>query len=259
MSKAKKITLIAAGVSVIAGMIMMTIALLGAGFNLSTDSLKDSEVTISEAFDNISVDLESAKVMLKPSDDKQCRIQFHEWESQKFAAEVKDKTLQIRYENERTWLDRLFFRFGKPSVTLYLPDKTYQSLNIRTVTGSIQLSEALSFKNLSVKSVTSDVTCDCAVSETAEIKAVTGSICLNNVKAKTIKVDVTTGSISLDRCDAETISARTVTGDISGTLLTGKTFRATTTTGRINVPDSTSGGSCELTTTTGSIKIELAE
>ena len=79
----------------------------------------------------------------------------------------------------------------------------------------------------------------------------------NVVAEELLSLDVHTGSISFDGCDAAEIRMTTSTGDVKGSLLSGKIFTVKTETGSIDVPDSTGGGSCKVTTTTGSIKIKI--
>ena len=101
---------------------------------------------------------------------------FHEWETQPFTAEVRDRTLQIGNKYKRSMAGQLFFNFNKPTVTCICPKRPYQSLNVHTVTGSVRLSEALRIKDVAVKSVTSDVTCEAAVSDTVTVQVVTGDV-----------------------------------------------------------------------------------
>lgn len=86
----------------------------------------------------------------------------------------------------------------------------------------------------------------------------TGAISLRDVIATerlTIRRD--TGDVSLDGCDAEDISITTDTGDVEGSLLSDKIFFAESDTGRVDVPQSMSGGKCEIQTDTGNIKIQV--
>ena len=53
------------------------------------------------------------------------------------------------------------------------------------------------------------------------------------------------------------IMVKTSTGNVKGTLLSDKIFVTDTSTGRVSVPKTTSGGKCEITTSTGDIEIEL--
>lgn len=86
----------------------------------------------------------------------------------------------------------------------------------------------------------------------------TGDICLKNVRAAgKCSVERSTGDVRFDGCDANTLFVKTDTGDVSGTLLSEKVFITQTDTGRVQVPKTTAGGLCEITTDTGDIKITL--
>ena len=67
-----------------------------------------------------------------------------------------------------------------------------------------------------------------------------------------------TGDVELDNCDGKSISIETNTGDIKGSLKTPKIFETKTSTGKIEVPESSEGGTCTLTTSTGNITIGLS-
>jgi len=86
----------------------------------------------------------------------------------------------------------------------------------------------------------------------------TGDIFLNNVIAtEKISIERSTGDVRFDNADATEIFVKTDTGDVTGSLLTDKVFVTETDTGSVNVPKSTSGGKCEITTDTGDIKITV--
>lgn len=87
----------------------------------------------------------------------------------------------------------------------------------------------------------------------------TGEIRLSGVTAETFLIERSTGDVTLENSDAEEIRIQTSTGDITGTLRTGKTFVTKTTTGDVSVPEGGSGGRCDITTTTGDIRIRIAD
>ena len=88
----------------------------------------------------------------------------------------------------------------------------------------------------------------------------TGRIELKDVVASSsIEIRNSTGSVRLEKSDSPDINVKTTTGSVSGTLLTPKTFNTRTSTGSVRVPESSSGGKCSVETTTGSIRIEIAE
>ncbi len=103
------------------------------------------------------------------------------------------------------------------------------------------------------KASLTDVTCK-NVTSTGN----TGSITLKNVIAEErLSITRTTGKVLFDSSDAAEIFVETDTGDVTGTLLSEKVFIAETSTGRISVPKTTSGGKCEITTSTGDIEISI--
>lgn len=84
----------------------------------------------------------------------------------------------------------------------------------------------------------------------------TGDITLTNVIAqKDFDITRSTGNVEFDSSDATELFINTDTGDITGNLLTEKIFICESNTGKTNVPKTTSGGRCELKTSTGDIKI----
>lgn len=86
----------------------------------------------------------------------------------------------------------------------------------------------------------------------------TGDLCMQNVIAtEKFSIERSTGKVKFDGCDAAQILVKTDTGDVTGSLLTDKVFVAQTDTGNIDVPKTTTGGKCEVTTDTGNIKIKI--
>jgi len=86
----------------------------------------------------------------------------------------------------------------------------------------------------------------------------TGDIALKQVIAQEkITVERDTGDVMFDASDAAEISVKTYTGDVTGSLLSAKVFVVTTDTGTVQVPKSTVGGRCEISTDTGDIRITV--
>ena len=87
----------------------------------------------------------------------------------------------------------------------------------------------------------------------------TGDVMLENVRCSALmKIERTTGDVKLERCDGGEIVINTNTGEVKGSLLSGKIFITSTSTGKISVPQTITGGRCQISTTTGDIKIVLA-
>ncbi len=152
-----------------------------------------------------------------------------------------------------------------------------ESLNVTATTGKVNLS-SLNAKNISLTADTGNASLnEVSAEEKIFIKRSTGNINLNNVHAKDyesqsstghvnfkdvvinnhIQIKTSTGDVRLEDSDAATLKIETSTGDVKGTLLTSKIFYVKTDTGKVNVPTSTEGGLCEITTDTGDVNISI--
>ena len=132
-------------------------------------------------------------------------------------------------------------------------------LSVETSTGEIVISDAnctaLITKVSTGKCNLSDINC-----ESFESTGDTGDVSMANLIASgKISIERSTGDVRFDRCDASELDVETSTGSVRGTLLTEKVFVTGTSTGRVDVPETTTGGKCKITTSTGDIKIEIAE
>jgi DUF4097 and DUF4098 domain-containing protein YvlB len=86
----------------------------------------------------------------------------------------------------------------------------------------------------------------------------TGDLSLSDVIATgKFSIERNTGDVEFDACDAAELMVETDTGDVTGSLLTDKMFFAEADTGSVRVPKTTSGGRCEITTSTGDIRITI--
>ncbi len=132
------------------------------------------------------------------------------------------------------------------------------SLNLSTSTGKVTVKNVTCMGDVKVdvsvgKSDLTDVSCKNLVS-----RGSTGDVSLRNVVAsETLSVVRSTGDITFRDCDASEVYAEASTGNIEGNFLTDKTFLAKSDTGSIDVPNTATGGKCELITDTGHIRITV--
>ena len=86
----------------------------------------------------------------------------------------------------------------------------------------------------------------------------TGDVLLQRVIASdSFDIQRDTGDVSFEGCDAASIKVVTDTGDVTGTLLSDKVFVYRTSTGDVDLPKTTTGGTCDITTDTGDIIITI--
>lgn len=132
-------------------------------------------------------------------------------------------------------------------------------LKLLTKTGKISLTSSQIMNGADVEAKTGGIDIDGVTCKSLNVCNDTGLIALSNTTANgVLEVKNGTGSIRFEKCDGGEIYAKTSTGSITGSFLSEKIIFASSSTGKVDVPKSTSGGKCELTTSTGSIKIEMA-
>ena len=217
----KKIWLIIAVVLLICGIGLFTFAMQNLGWDyreLSTTKYESRTYDITEDFENIQIDISTADITFCLSKDGKCRVECQENEKFKSDVSVIDNTLTVKENENQKWYDHIGFNIGFAKISVYLPEKAYNSL---------------------------------------DINASTSDILIKNFAANTVKIKTSTGDIEFKGADAEELDIKTNTGDVFGTLLSDKTFVTETNTGTVKVPKSTSGGKCKIKTNTGDIKITI--
>lgn len=142
---------------------------------------------------------------------------------------------------------------------IHVDSITAGQVDLTTTTGEITVGNVTVKNGMAVKTDTGKVKVTNVSCADFGAESDTGTITLKNVVATgNFSIESDTGDVRFENSDAAQISVRTSTGDVIGTLLSEKVFVTETSTGRISVPKTTSGGKCEITTTTGDIKINVA-
>lgn len=281
---------------------------------LSTVKYEINEYEITDSFQKILINTDTADITLVPSDT--ISVVCTERVNAKHTVSVKDGILRIEIVDYTKWYERIGFDFSTSKITVYVPQGQYEMLKIKGSTGDVKIPENYQFERVDIHQSTGDVTCKASTTETMKIKTSTGSIHVENVSVGHLELIVTTGKImatdvncrgdmnvsvstgktnltniscknlttdgntgditlknvvtaeklSIERstgyvkfegCDAAEIYVKTDTGDVTGTLMSEKVFLCKTHTGSVNVPKTTSGGLCEITTDTGDIRLTI--
>ena len=143
---------------------------------------------------------------------------------------------------------------------IYVEGISASSIDLTVSTGRVTVSDITCERDITIsvstgKAYLSDIACKNLTSTGS-----TGDISLKNVVSTgKISIERNTGDVTLEASDAIEIFITTDTGDVKGSLLTDKVFITKTDTGRIDVPNSITGGRCEITTDTGNIKISILD
>ena len=264
--------------------------------SLSTKKYQNSVHAVTDSFQDIDIRAVNADVILRPATDDTDTVTCFEEKRLPYTVSVADGVLRIEPSDNRKWYDYIGIDFHSPSIPISLPKGDYGALTASLSTGGISLPEGFSFGETAISASTGQVTLDGTKTDALAISVSTGKISLSGVTAGDTRISVSTGKVSLsdcrlasldtkgatgyifmkntlidgklsikrstgdvemEACDAGEIYIKTSTGDVTGSLLSDKIVFADANTGKVDIPQSTSGGKCEIETDTGDIKIKL--
>ncbi len=262
---------------------------------LSTETVETNVYTPEGDFDRILIDADTTDVVFAKSDDGKCRVECREYKNTANSVTVEDGTLKIKYSDERKWYEHIGLWFDSEKVTVFLPKDSYDALTVKMTTGNVKIPGDFRFacadiklttgnvrfssctdNELTIRTSTGDIVCENASVGDLFITVTTGNVKLSDVKCvnftsegdtgdirldnviveKKLSINRSTGNVRIYGSDAEEIFVRTSTGNVSGKLLTDKIYEADTSTGDVRVPNTHTGGRCEIRTSTGNIRFE---
>ncbi len=244
---------------------------------LSTVKYESAVYEINEEFSGIAVMTDTTDVVLKIADDGICKVVCYEAQYEMHSVGAEDGMLTIEAADDGKWYEYIGLDFDSPQITIYLPEREYSSIVIEGSAADVDI-DGITAGTIDISVSTGDVTASHIVcAGDISIGLSTGGVELTEVTCKGMYVDggtgdvsfvdviadekicadISTGDIRLENCDAAELYLSASTGDITGNLLSGKIFSADTGTGDINVPVSTDGGICEVSTSTGDISITV--
>ncbi len=182
---------------------------------------------------------------------KDCKITVciptdNEFELIDISTETGNITIEDGFKAKRTELE-------SETGNIALSDISTGALDISSETGNVSLESVASLAT-EIETNTGNISLWSSSAESLNIESDTGNVL---VKESTVKkstdVSTSSGNVSLDLFSSAGITVETGTGDISGRLTCEMIFYARSTTGKVSVPKSTSGGLCDIRSTTGNI------
>ncbi len=132
-------------------------------------------------------------------------------------------------------------------------------LDLHSSTGEVRVRGVKIAEDVSIQTDTGEVTLSDLTSSALTISTSTGDVSLSDVFVSgLLNIDSSTGDVDFKNSDAGTVSVKTSTGDVTGTFSSEKVFFTKSSSGDVSVPQTTSGGKCEITTSTGDVSIALS-
>lgn len=187
--------------------------------SLATVEYETNTYEISETFDAISVNTDTADITFVHSEDDSCRVECHEEVNTKYSVIVEDGTLNVDLIEERSayhFIGYIGLNFDSPKITVYLPKDKYDSLDINEDTGDITIPDCFSFDDINIELSTGNVDCYPSASEKIKIITSTGYIDVENLTTDTLDLTTSTGAI--------TVGDVTCENDVTVNVSTGKSY-----------------------------------
>lgn len=263
MKKVTKICLITAGSLVLAGGIIFVGAMSKMDWNfkkLSTVKLERNTYEISEDFENIEIDTDTANVEFALSDDEKCRVECYEDEKAKHTVTAKNGTLSVKVENKKHWYDYISINFETQKITVFLPKSEYNSVSVKDDAGNIKFSENFNFENVDVSLSTGNVEVLSGDYEKFKVKTAAGDILCKNFTAGSADFQLTTGEMNVSDVNCrENLTVEVTTGDGKIHDVSCQNFTATATTGDFSLKNVVATEKLTAITTTGNVKFEKCD
>ncbi len=265
MKKATMVWLIVAAALILAGFVTVTCALTAAQWdftNLSSTKLETNTHEITEAYQNISVVIDTADVVFIPCEGEKTSVVCRESVKETHRIEVRDGTLIIELVDTRKWYDyiNIGINFDFPKITVYLPRGEYAALTLKGSTSDVDIPDAFSFASMDIAVSTGDVTCSASVAGAMTIKASTGDIKVGDLSAGALSLSTSTGNISASDVTVEgDMSIRVSTGKSYLTDVECKNFTSTGNTGDITMINVVVAEKMSVTRSTGDVKFDRCD
>ena len=260
MSRRLKIWLIAAASLMVVGGIIFVGVMTVFKWDfkrLSTKKLVTNTHTVAEAFTSISVNTDTAEVVLVPSNGDACAVVCHEYEKELHSVKVADGTLKIELQDTRKWYDYIGINFGTSKITVYIPKGEYGALTVKTQTGSTTVPQDFRFESIKVTQSTGHIKCYASASGAVGLKTTTGHIRVKGITAGAMDISVSTGEIRVRSATVDgDIKLKASTGDAELTDVTCKNMVSSGSTGDLSLENVVLSGSLLDKRSTGDVELE---
>lgn len=196
---------------------------------------------------NLDIISDTSNIIIKKNESNVIKVSIYGRKNDDYKVEIKDDYLYI--DNDK----KINFCIGfcpNTKIEVLLPEKEYNKLKIKTISGDIDTSN-ISSNDITVSSTSGEIKIN--KSSTAAIKTISGDIVF--IELNDAEISTTSGEIKGDTVDK--ITAKTISGDIEISKI-NKYCQMTTTSGEITISSLTLEKDSLLKSISGDIKISKA-
>ena len=258
MKKRTIIALVVAIALIFTGGVILAFGLSFAGDVPRESKLIQREILVKESFDSISIETADCDVkfaMFSGRDD--CMVELHSYENVEHTAVVEDGTLKIKMIDKRNWTDHISIgRTESMEMTVYLPAAEYASLQIRTDTGDITLTQEPFFREVMLRSDTGDISCAGVSGDMLDCMTTTGDISVQNSVPNVLNLQSNTGDFAVSVVAGDEIHMKTNTGEVDAENVNVGMFVCQTETGDVELEQVLAKEDLQIRTDSGEVGVE---
>ncbi len=245
------------------GLLILLVSFIAVGIDvkkLDTVAYETNTYEINDDFSNITIKTQTADLRFVPWEEEHCKVVCYEEEKVKHTVTVQKNTLMIDVTDTRRWYDHIGMSFEDAELTVYLPRKQYEALEVKSDTGDVELPEDFAFKAGKVKTDTGEITWKASVTDRLVIETDTGEVKVDTDTFEQLEIKTSTGDVSVDSVAvAYLISVETGTGEIRLNNIKCRIFSAKSDTGEIRIKDTVAGLNGTILSQTGEVTLENSD
>ena len=252
--------IIAAFVLLFAGCAVMA----GVMYHLDFDFAKfsktvyiENSVDITDDFSGISADI-SSELKIVPSGDGSCTVKCFVQKNIDVSAAVENGTLVIKESDNRDWYDRMDFSMSEheTGVTVFMPEKEYESLVVNTGYGDVAVPGGFSFGEAGIHTGSGDIEFRASVSGKVNMNSNSGDICVSNSAPEELNIATLSGSILVSSAEvAGNCNLKTDSGCVTVTDMTCGGFASKSKSGDLTATGLAAGGRMSVESLSGDVAL----
>lgn len=257
MKKRTIIALIVAAALILSGGMILLLGLSFAGDASYVEAgMVSQEATLTDSFDSVAINTRDCDVKFVPYNgdvDAQVTVTGMS-DSVSHSILVEDGTLKIDMIDERKWTDHINIGWTESmEMTVYLPAAEYESLQVRTDTGDIVLTQEPFFREVMLRSDTGDISCVGVSGDALDCMTRTGDISVQNSAPNILKLQSSTGDFKVRVVAGDEIHMKTNTGEVDAENVNVQMFTCSTNTGDVKLEKVLAEDYLQVFTDTGDI------
>ena len=262
MGNAKKIILLIALGAVAVGAVLALIALAAVGFDvgkLGTGKYATVNRPVEGEFSRVDISVRTADVQFVLAEDGVARVECLEDEKQPHTVAVSDGVLTVKGLDQRKWYEKISLFSKSAKVTVYLPEKAYAALSVKTDTGDVKIPDGFDFGEIRIETDTGDVSLTGGAPASLAVETDTGDVSLSSINPGAVRICVDTGKVVLTGVTCGDLFAETDTGKVKMTDVVCAALIIDTDTGDVVLTNVVGTGAATIKTDTGDVKLDRSD